>query len=58
MFDTPIKLAHGIYSGTLDLIYPPFCLVCGDAGEDCLCADCVEKIDIIEPPYCLSLIHI
>ena len=52
MFDTPIKLAHGIYSGTLDLIYPPFCLVCGDAGEDCLCADCVEKIDIIEPPYC------
>lgn len=40
------------FNGLLDLIYPPYCLVCGKAGEDYLCAKCIEKIDFIEPPFC------
>ena len=36
----------------MDLIYPPFCLVCAAAGPEYLCAKCIEQIDVIEPPYC------
>ena len=52
LIDTPVKIARDIISGVFDLIYPPFCLVCGQAGNEYLCAKCVEKIDIIEPPFC------
>ena len=41
-----------VIDGALDLIYPPFCLVCGQAGKNYLCAKCIEKIDIIKPPFC------
>jgi len=52
MIDKSIKLVRDIYSGILDLIYPPFCLVCKRADEGYLCAECIEKMDAIEPPYC------
>ncbi|MCL4499507.1 MAG: ComF family protein [Chloroflexi bacterium] len=48
----PLKLAHDIFSGLLDLIYPPFCLVCAKPGEEALCAKCVEKIDLVGRVYC------
>lgn len=48
----PIQIARDICSGLLDLIYPPHCLVCGRDGDDYLCAECIEKIDTIEAPYC------
>ncbi len=41
-----------VWSGLLDLVYPPFCLVCGAAGEAYLCAKCIEKISLIEGPCC------
>lgn len=47
-----VKLVCDIISGVLDLVYPPYCLVCGQAGEDYLCPECIEKIDIIEQPFC------
>lgn len=41
-----------LYSGLLDLIYPPHCVVCRDAGDGYLCPKCIEKITLIEPPVC------
>mgnify|MGYP001576399541 CR=1 FL=1 len=49
---TALEVGRGICTGLLDLIYPPHCLVCGEAGDDYLCAECVESIIFIEPPYC------
>ncbi|MCX6345498.1 MAG: ComF family protein [Armatimonadetes bacterium] len=46
------NIIHDICTGLLDLIYPPFCLVCNTAGEDYLCAKCIESIDIIGPVHC------
>ena len=48
----PVQLLRDLWSGVLDLIYPPHCLVCKGPGNDYLCAECVEKIDIIQPPCC------
>ena len=48
----PIRLLTDLYSGLMDLVYPPFCLVCEAAGPDYLCAKCIERIDVIDPPYC------
>jgi len=39
-------------SGVLDLIYPPYCLVCEKAGSDYLCSDCLADVALIEPPMC------
>lgn len=52
MFDRVTRTTKSVYSGVLDLIYPPFCLVCEKPGEHFLCADCIEQIDTIEPPCC------
>jgi len=52
MPNKPIQIAKSIFSGFLDLIYPPFCLVCEQAGEEYLCAQCIETIDVIEAPFC------
>lgn len=46
------RAIRDICSGVLDLIYPPFCLVCKQAGEVYLCAKCIEKMDFIQRPYC------
>lgn len=40
------------YSGLLDLVYPPHCLICREEGASYLCAKCIEKIDLIKPPFC------
>lgn len=40
-----------VTEGVLDLIYPPFCLVCEKPGSY-LCPDCVGKITLIDYPYC------
>lgn len=45
-------IVRDVVSGLLDLVYPPFCLVCGVAGQEYLCAKCIEKIDIIGPERC------
>ncbi|MHB9036249.1 MAG: ComF family protein [Armatimonadota bacterium] len=45
-------LARDLWSGLLDLIYPPYCLVCGMVGDDYLCAKCIEEIDVIGEQYC------
>lgn len=44
--------AKDIFSGILDLIYPPHCVVCRTAGEGYLCGKCREKITLIEGPVC------
>lgn len=49
---TSVQTVRDLWSGALDLIYPPYCLVCNVAGEQYLCPKCIEQIDIIEPPYC------
>lgn len=44
--------ARDAFSGLLDLVYPPHCLICREEGDSYLCAKCVEKIDTIKPPFC------
>lgn len=46
-----MRLAGDITDGVLDLVYPPFCLNCRNAGHY-LCAECIEKIQFIEYPFC------
>ncbi len=48
----PAQIAQRAWAGMLDLVYPPFCLVCGAADDHYLCANCVEQICFIQPPYC------
>lgn len=47
-----VQLLRDIWSGVLDLVYPPFCLVCKEPGASYLCAKCVEGIILVEPPWC------
>lgn len=35
----------------LDLVFPPQCVVCQQSGG-WLCADCQDKIELIQPPVC------
>jgi ComF family protein len=46
-----MRLGGEIKDGILDLVYPPFCLSCRRAGHY-LCAECIEKIQFIEYPFC------
>lgn len=52
MYRTAIEVIPGVLSGALDLIYPPHCVICREAGEGYLCPACTEKIDLIVPPVC------
>ncbi len=52
MLDTASGIARGFCCGVLDLVYPPHCLVCCEPGCDYLCAECKEKIILVEAPYC------
>lgn len=52
MLSNTVKAARDIVSGALDLIYPPHCVICREAGEGYLCPTCTEKIDLIVPPVC------
>lgn len=47
-----ISITRDIVSGVLDLLYPPFCLICEKPGNAILCAECIEKIDLIGKTYC------
>lgn len=42
-----------IFSYLLDLIFPPFCLICGEKDELRFCEDCQSKIKYINFPYCV-----
>jgi len=48
----PNRLIHDIYSGFMDLIYPPHCVTCGEAGDGYFCPKCAEKVTLIIPPVC------
>lgn len=52
MMSSAIKVACDAFAGILDLIYPPHCLICRAADEDYLCAECIEQINPITPPFC------
>lgn len=47
-----LRLAMDLQEGMLDLIYPPSCVVCEKAVNQYLCPDCIEKIQLIDYPYC------
>lgn len=53
---TPIPSAsrwfRDFWTGLLDLVYPPKCLVCGEIQRKYLCEQCLEQIVFIEPPVC------
>lgn len=52
MLSNVITAARDAFSGLLDLIYPPHCLICRAEGQSYLCGKCIEKITLIKPPYC------
>ncbi|MHB0912514.1 MAG: double zinc ribbon domain-containing protein [Armatimonadota bacterium] len=43
--------------GLLDLVYPKKCLVCGELGEEYLCAACSEQMEGVPRPYCVRCGH-
>lgn len=52
MLEPTVKAARDAFSGLLDLVYPPHCLICRAEGGSYLCAKCIEEIDLIKPPFC------
>ncbi len=49
---TAIQLLRDTWSGVLDLVYPPFCLVCKEPDQSYLCPKCIEQIITLERPFC------
>jgi ComF family protein len=45
-------LVRDLWSGLLDLVYPPKCLVCGDMQPEYFCEACRAEIVFIQPPVC------
>jgi ComF family protein len=43
---------HPLWRGTLDLLYPPRCEVCGGLRREPVCGECWERIEYIRPPLC------
>lgn len=43
---------HPLWRGTLDLLYPPRCEVCGGLRREPICEDCWQVIEHIRPPLC------
>ncbi len=41
-----------IREGVLDLVYPPFCVICGKPDARYICSECIDKVQYIEAPYC------
>lgn len=52
MLNSTVRTLRDVFSGVLDLIYPPHCVICRQAGQGYICGECLEKIDLIEPPVC------
>ncbi|MGC8862025.1 MAG: double zinc ribbon domain-containing protein [Armatimonadota bacterium] len=46
------RMISELYTGVLDLVYPPRCLVCGEPGSLYLCEVCIGRIPLIGPPCC------
>ncbi|MDH7481700.1 MAG: ComF family protein [Armatimonadota bacterium] len=52
-----LKSAKEIFSGFLDLIYPPKCVVCGELNPLSICQNCFSKFEPIPKPYCRRCGH-
>jgi len=48
-----LRILKGILEGLLDIVYPPYCVVCGLSDPEWFCPDCRLKIEYLEPPYCI-----
>lgn len=47
-----IGFLRELAQGTLDLVYPPKCLVCGEFQPRYLCPACVDLIEPVDEPCC------
>ncbi len=45
---------HSLFESLLSIIYPSFCVVCGEKTENAypLCEDCERKVREVQYPYC------
>ena len=50
--ETSLRFVSDFCSGVLDLVYPPFCLVCKERGDHYLCPECAKQIVTIGSPCC------
>jgi ComF family protein len=48
---TAVDLVQEIKRGLLDLLFPPRCVGCREAGS-LLCARCRDEFELVEPPLC------
>lgn len=47
-----VELVREAWSGVLDLVYPPRCLVCREYGPEAICEDCRANFQAPTPPLC------
>ncbi|MDH7603191.1 MAG: ComF family protein [Armatimonadota bacterium] len=47
-----VSFLQRFWEGVLDIVYPPFCLICGTPNQEYLCTECTERIIFIEYPFC------
>jgi len=48
---SPLPSWHAAAQALVDLLYPPRCVACGQAGG-WLCLDCQQSIPSVDPPFC------
>ena len=47
-----IETANEMFSGILDVLYPPHCLICGVDEREPYCINCRKEISPLNPPFC------
>ena len=47
-----LETVDEIFSGILDVLYPPHCLICGVEEREPYCLDCRKEISPLNPPFC------
>ncbi len=47
-----IETANEMFSGILDVLYPPHCLICGVEERETYCLNCRKEISPLNPPFC------
>lgn len=52
ILNSGVTFVRDLRAGVLDLVYPPFCVICKRPAEQHMCEECIEKITLIEFPYC------
>ncbi len=50
--ETPVRVGQKLWSGLLDFVYPPHCLVCDTEGRPVICDECAARFEPLPNPTC------